>query len=184
MKKHFALILISLLFVGCATYEAKYANKEQAVDISTTKEISHTFFLIGDAGLSPMGEMNPALKIFKEKLSQAPENSTAIFLGDNIYPAGLPDPKDSTLAYRRARNHLDAQLQTVADYKGRVIFIPGNHDWYTEGLIGLKRQEKYVEETIDRKDAFIPEDGCPLEIVDINDDIVVIAMDTEWYLTN
>ncbi len=184
MKKHFVFLIFSLLFIGCATYEAKYSKKEQATDIATTKEISHTFYFIGDAGLSPMGGMNPALRIFKDKLSHASENSTAIFLGDNIYPAGLPDPKDSTLAYRRARNHLDAQLQTVTDYKGRVVFIPGNHDWYTEGLIGLKRQEKYIEQSIDRKDAFIPEDGCPLEVVDINDDVVVIAMDTEWYLTN
>ncbi|WP_373072072.1 metallophosphoesterase [Zeaxanthinibacter enoshimensis] len=184
MKKHLALILLFLTLTGCATYEAKYADKKTAKDVRTTKELSHTFYLIGDAGLSPMGGMNPALKIFKDKVQKADTNSTAIFLGDNIYPAGLPDPQDSTVAFLRAKNHLDAQLATVKDFKGRVIFIPGNHDWYTEGLIGLKRQEVYVEEHINRKDAFVPENGCPLELVEINEDIVVIALDTEWYLTN
>ena len=184
MHKHFTLIAILLLFVNCATYEAKYLNVENAEDKITTKEISHTFYLIGDAGLSPEGGMNPALKIFQEKLKKADTNSTAVFLGDNIYPAGLPNPKDSTVAYFNAKNHLDAQLNTVKDYRGRVIFIPGNHDWYTEGLKGLKRQEEYVEMTLDRKDSFLPENGCPLEKVDINEEVVMIVMDTEWYLTN
>ncbi|MGY8916448.1 MAG: metallophosphoesterase family protein, partial [Flavobacteriales bacterium] len=184
MHKHFTLIAILLLFINCATYEAKYLNAENAEDKITIKEISHTFYLIGDAGLSPKGGMNPALKIFQEKLQKADTNSTAVFLGDNIYPAGLPNPKDSTVAYFNAKNHLDAQLNTVKDYRGRVIFIPGNHDWYTEGLKGLKRQEEYVEMTLDRKDSFLPENGCPLEKVDINDEVMMIVMDTEWYLTN
>lgn len=184
MKKVLVRILPLLLIAGCATYEAKYTDPSKADDVQTRKEISHTFYLIGDAGLSPMGELNPALEIFKKKLQEADSNSTAIFLGDNIYPAGLPDPQDSTLRFLRAKNHLDAQIATVQDYKGRVIFIPGNHDWYTEGLIGLKRQEIYIEETLDRKDSFLPEDGCPIEKVEINEDIVAIVMDTEWYLTN
>ena len=35
----------------------------------------------------------------------------------------------------------------VKDFKGNTIFIPGNHDWYSNGLKGLKRQEKYVTKT-------------------------------------
>lgn len=184
MKKLLVLILPIFLVVGCATYEAKYAEPGKASDVQTDKKISHTFYLIGDAGLSPMDELNPALKIFYERVQKADTNSTAIFLGDNIYPSGLPDPADSTIQFLRAKNHLDAQIATVRDFPGRVIFIPGNHDWYTEGLIGLKRQEIYVEEALDRKNSFLPEDGCPIELVEVNEDIVAIAMDTEWYLTN
>lgn len=184
MNKHFALILLPFLFVACATYEAKYAKPEEAVDVESAQEVSHTFYLIGDAGLSPMGEMNAALKIFREKLNTAPKNSTAIFLGDNIYPSGLPNPKDSTMAFRVALNHLDAQLETVDNYEGRVLFIPGNHDYYTEGLVGLKRQEAYLERNSDQKDVFLPESGCPMEVVEVNADILLIAIDTEWYLTN
>ena len=184
MRKHFALITLVIFLSGCATYHSKYADENGKKDVPTKKKVAHRFYLIGDAGLSPVGEMNPALKLFKKRLNQADKNSTAIFLGDNIYPAGLPDPKDSTIAYRNAINHLDAQINTVRDYKGKVIFIPGNHDWYTEGLVGLKREVNYIERSLDRKDSFVPEDGCPIETVEINDDVVVIAMDTEWYLTN
>tara|TARA_R110000868_G_scaffold125037_2_gene330373 strand:+ start:40953 stop:44678 length:3726 start_codon:yes stop_codon:yes gene_type:complete len=184
MRKHFTLIVILLFFSGCATYHAKYKNLENKEDVLTTKEVSHTFYLIGDAGLSPLGGMNSALKAFKKKLNQADKNSTAIFLGDNIYPAGLPDPIDSTQAFRTAASHLNAQMSTLDNFKGNKFFIPGNHDWYTEGLIGLKREQEYIQARLDSEEVFFPENGCPIKIIDINDDVVVVAIDTEWYLTN
>ena len=184
MPKHFALIaLAALLFTACATYKTKYKEGDGS-DFKPNREVSHTFYLIGDAGLSPMNDMNKALKIFKKRLDQADENSTALFLGDNIYPAGLPDPKDSTAAYLKAKNDLDAQLKTLENFKGKPLFIPGNHDWYTEGLIGLKREQKYIQKALDSKDVFFPEDGCPIETIEVNDKVTIIAIDTEWYLTN
>lgn len=183
MSKHFSLIVI-LLLTGCATYQSKYKNLEDSNDIATSKEVSHTFYLIGDAGLSPLGGMNPVLKSFKKKLNKASENSTTIFLGDNIYPAGLPDPIDSTLAFRTAASHLNAQISTLENYKGRKFFIPGNHDWYTDGLEGLEREQEYIQRKLDSDEVFFPEDGCPVETIEINDDVVVVAIDTEWYMTN
>ncbi|MGB3149776.1 MAG: metallophosphoesterase [Maribacter sp.] len=184
MKKYYAYILLLLLITGCATYKTKYADQKDSKDINLEKEISHTFYLIGDAGLSPIGGMNPALKIFKDKLDGATENSTAIFLGDNIYPAGLPDPQDSTIAYREAKSHLDAQLRTLENFKGQPLFIPGNHDWYTEGLVGLEREEKYIQKMLGDKDVFLPNNGCPIDIVEVSEEVAIIVLDTEWYLTN
>ena len=184
MKKYYSSLLILLFITSCATYSTKYVDEKYAVDVKELKEISHTFYLIGDAGLSPMGSMNPALKIFKNKLDKADKNSTAIFLGDNIYPAGLPDPKDSTVAYLTAKNHLDAQLKTLDDFKGRPLFIPGNHDWYTEGLVGLEREEDYIKKALKHKNPFLPENGCPIDVIEIGDDVAIITIDTEWYLTN
>jgi len=184
IPKHFVLIAVFLFLTGCATYSPKYSNQSEAQDIPTSKEVSHTFYLIGDAGLSPQGEMNKTLKIFKNRLDKADKNSTAIFLGDNIYPAGMPDKKDSTAAYINAKNDLDAQLKTLENYKGKPFFIPGNHDWYTEGLVGLKREQKYIQKKLDSKEVFFPEDGCPMKTIEVNDEIIIIAIDTEWYLTN
>ncbi|MDO6766916.1 MULTISPECIES: metallophosphoesterase [Cellulophaga] len=176
--------MILLIFTGCATYQSKYKNEENKIDKPTTKEISHTFYLMGDAGLSPIGGMNANLKALKKRLNIADKNSTAIFLGDNIYPAGLPDPIDSTMAFRTAASHLNAQVATLENFKGSKFFIPGNHDWYTEGLKGLKREQKYIQRALDSDEVYFPEDGCPIEIIEINDDVVVIAIDTEWYLTD
>lgn len=184
MRKYYFLLGLLFIFTGCATYKAKYSDETAINDVPTTREISQTFYFIGDAGLSPFGELNPALKLFKDILGKADKNSTALFLGDNIYPAGLPDKKDSTKSYITAKNHLDAQLNTLDDFKGNTIFVPGNHDWYNEGLKGLERQQKYIGKKLDSKDVFFPKDGCPIEKIEISDDVVVIAIDTEWYLTN
>ncbi|UOY04820.1 metallophosphoesterase [Muricauda sp. SCSIO 64092] len=182
--KHLYLTLAFILIIsGCATYKPKYADiKAEKLSLDQDDPI-HTFYLIGDAGKSPMGSLNPALKAFQSEVSSAPKNSTAIFLGDNIYPAGLPD-KQNGEAYEIAKNHLDAQLKSVNDFNGQTIFIPGNHDWYAKGLKGLKRQEKYIEDRLKGKDVFLPENGCPLDKVDIGDDIVLITIDTQWYLVD
>ncbi|GGW47062.1 metallophosphoesterase [Arenibacter certesii] len=184
MKKVISIFALLLLLSSCATYESKYKLDKDVTDVPSNKNISHTFYLIGDAGLSPMEGMNPALIAFKNQLNNASNNSTAIFLGDNIYPAGLPDPDKYNQAYLEAKNHLDAQLESLSEFKGNAIFIPGNHDWYSEGLKGLERQQEYIQEKLDSKEVFFPEDGCPIEKIDIDDKIVLIAIDSEWYLTN
>ena len=183
MDKYYVSILLIFILGGCATTRTKYADWEKTHDVPTSKEVSHTLYLIGDAGKSPMGEMNPVLKVLKEKLGAAPKNSTAIFLGDNIYPEGMPAKKEAE-AYHIAKNHLDAQLNTLTEFKGRPIFVPGNHDWYSDGLKGLSRQQKYIEKELDSKKVFFPKDGCPIQKIDVNDDLVIIAIDTEWYLVN
>ena len=180
----FYLSFFILLLASCATYQPKYAEFFSGESIKNNKELTHTFYLIGDAGLSPIGDLNPILKSFKSKLNTATENSTAIFLGDNIYPGGLPDKKEDSIAYLEAVNHIDAQLNTLTNFAGQPIFIPGNHDWYNKGLKGLKRQEKYIEKALNSKEVFFPENGCPIKEIEISEDVVVIAIDTEWYLTN
>jgi len=184
MNRIYLTAFLLLVISSCATYKAKYAEVYSPKLPKNQEEPVHTFYLIGDAGKSPLGGMNDALKAFKKELDVASENSTAIFLGDNIYPAGLPDKKDSTKTYIEAKSHLDAQLKTLENFKGKRVFIPGNHDWYTEGLVGLKRQEKYIEKQLDSKEVFFPENGCPMETIEIGDDLVVITIDTQWFLTN
>ena len=182
MTKHYTVVLILLLLSGCATYQSQYSEPGTANNIKSEKEILHTFYLIGDAGLSPPGEVNAALKGLKTQLDEAGKNSTTIFLGDNIYPSGLPKKSDE--GYGAAKHNLDAQIEIINDFDGNTIFIPGNHDWYNNGLKGLKRQQEYIQKKLDSKDVFFPEDGCPIEKIEIADDIVVIAIDTKWYLAN
>ncbi len=176
---HILLVTYFLLFISCATY-----RPQMMAEANTTpagKEIAHSFYLIGDAGNASAGNSTPALQAFQKAISQAPENSTALFLGDNIYPDGLPKKNDAARAL--AQHRLQVQIDAVKEFKGAAIFIPGNHDWYSDGTYGLKRQEEFVEAALG-KNAFLPKNGCPIEKVDISDDIVLILIDSEWYITN
>jgi len=145
-----------------------------------TSEIIHSFYLIGDAGNSTLKEDSQALKYLKKKIENSTKNSTLIFLGDNVYETGIPKKKSKK--YPLAKRRIEAQTNVAKNFKGNSIFIPGNHDWYN-GLEGLKREEKLVEKALGNK-SFLPQNGCPLEKVDISKDIVLIIIDTHWYLTN
>ncbi|MDJ0645106.1 MAG: metallophosphoesterase [Flavobacteriaceae bacterium] len=173
--------LLILFFLGsCATYGPQYKYSATTSSFPENREVKHTFYLIGDAGNSEQGGTSNALLAFKEALDKASENSTAIFLGDNIYEKGLP--KESSPEYPLAKHRIQVQADVTKDFKGKSIFIPGNHDWYS-GIKGLKRQEKFIEEQLG-KNTFLPEDGCPIDKVHISDDIELILVDSHWYIKN
>jgi len=174
-------LMALLIFNACATFEPQYADKDYLKVELPDKKITHSFYLIGDAGNSPIGSETEALKLFKTELEKASKHSTAIFLGDNIYPNGLPKKSDEGRAF--AEHQLNVQTDAVKGFKGETIFIPGNHDWYNDGLMGLEREENYVKDRLG-KHSFLPQNGCPIEKVDITDDIVLLLIDSEWYLTN
>ncbi len=176
------LFLIALIFNACATYDAQYVNDEVKQNQFPNKEIDKTFYLVGDAGLSPQNGLSDGLKAFQDYISdKKTKGDYTIFLGDNIYPAGLPDKDEK--GRESAENGLNAQIKSVKEFKGKTIFIPGNHDWYSNGLKGLKREEKYIEDALG-KNTFLPENGCPLESIDVSETIQLIIIDTQWYLEN
>lgn len=176
----YATLTFLVFFINaCATYKTQI--NEEASSEFPNKEISHSFYLIGDAGNSPIGSESAGLQAFKAEIKKASKQSTVLFLGDNIYPRGLPEEGGKGREF--AEYQLKIQTDAVKDFKGEAIFIPGNHDWYSGGLKGLKRQEKYIEDALG-KNTFLPEDGCPIEKVEISDDVQMIIVDTEWYLVN
>lgn len=178
--RHIVLGLVVFFFNACATYNAQYNSTNIEVTFPD-KEIAHSFYLIGDGGNSPLGTQTEALKDFKTELSKASNKSTALFLGDNVYPKGMPKKNHEQREF--AEHQLNVQTQATKEFKGLTIFIPGNHDWYSDGLKGLKRQENYIEDILG-KNTFLPENGCPIKKVNISDEIVLIIIDSQWYLTN
>ncbi|GAA3773983.1 metallophosphoesterase [Corallibacter vietnamensis] len=182
LKTIFSLLII-LILNACATYKTQYKQGEDQWrnELHGGKEIEHSFYLIGDAGNSPIGTKTKALQVFEEALNNAQKNSTAFFLGDNIYPKGLP--KEGAKGYEFAKHQLDVQLDAVKNFKGRTIFLPGNHDWYSDGLKGLERQEDYIDDVLG-KNSFLPENGCAIENKTVTDNIELIFVDAKWYITN
>src|SRR5690606_28690283 len=102
-----------------------------------------------------------------------------LFLGDNIYPSGLPQIGHK---YRgAAENMLNAQIKSVENFEGETIFIPGNHEWYAGGVTGVRLEEKYIKDALG-ENSFFPENGCPLKSIDVSETIQMIIIDTQWYL--
>ncbi len=141
----------------------------------------HSIFLIGDAG-EPYE--NPVLDLLKSENEKVGKKGTVIFLGDNIYPKGLP-PTGHPLR-EEAEIAINQQIASVKDFLGNKIFIPGNHDWQrsgSEGINWLQLQEQYVEAALDSTDVWLPSRGCPGPIeIEVDDKITIIIIDTQWFL--
>jgi hypothetical protein len=143
--------------------------------------VSETLFLIGDAG-NPKKGGEPVLMALRQQLERAAGRVTVAFLGDNVYPAGLPAPGHPKLAEMERR--LDDQVDVVREAGVRAVFIPGNHDWRGEdGWEAVRREERRVEARGGPSVSFLPNDGCPgPEVVDVGDRLRLVALDTQWWL--
>lgn len=195
MKQPFATIikLVVLPFVGmgCAANQPFYAEPP-GVARAPADSLLYSVFLIGDTGdPSPSGP-NP-LEMLRVKLLEAGHNSAVVFLGDNLYPNGLPPENAGDRP--AAEDRLMAQLKVLDDYPGRVFFVPGNHDWSTSGKDGLeavRRMETFIESHLDRGNVFQPDSGFPgpvdVKLVDkdtvalLTRDIHLLTLDTQWWL--
>lgn len=180
---NFLLLLSCLtLLQSCATHRAQYnkSNNKSINPIDTdTINAAHTFYLIGDAGNAGDSVTNSTLSNLEKRLRKSDKNSTLLFLGDNIYPVGMPADKNHP-EYESALKKINSQLEITKNFKGRTIFIPGNHDWYS-GIEGLEAEAKTVSYYLN-KDAFLPKDHCPIEEVKINKNTILITIDSQWYL--
>lgn len=182
--KNFSAAIITLLFIySCATNKAQYGKDITATEsenATDTIKIDHTFYLVGDAGNADEEQAQQTLGLLHQKLKKASKKSTLLFLGDNIYPKGFPADKnkgDQALAEKKLNN----QLKLTKGFKGKTIFIPGNHDWYS-GIKGLELQADFITKNLNDKKAFLPRKSCPIEDVKIDSITTLVTIDSEWFL--
>lgn len=197
MNTHRFLIYFSALLLvaafGCSSVET-YVGEEsrgwELQELPQSQEVVYRIYLIGDAGSPSPTRTEPSLKLLKDKLDRESPQSAVVFLGDNLYPAGMPDSVDA--ARPEAERRMLQQLRAVEDFSGKIIFIPGNHGWDNEGAVTLKRQEQFIEDYLERGNVFLPDDGFPgpveIELMDNDDhpglreDIRLVILDTQWWL--
>lgn len=179
---HFSLLFSGLLISSCSTFKPQY-GKNVNMPQEPTGEIqkpAFTFYLIGDAGNSDQTESQQTLSLLKSRIDKADSASALIFLGDNIYPKGMPGKKSDQR--ETAEQKLQNQIDIQKDFKGSAYFIPGNHDWYSN-LKGLNEQEEFVTAQLGKK-SFLPRKGCAIDSKSLGKDITLITVDSQWFLEN
>lgn len=201
-----APLALALAFevAGCV-YAKPYATVPRARQPEPVSEarIDHRLLLVGDAGdVDPAGE--PALQLLRDIVREMPDRTTVVFLGDNIYERGMPDPEPMVLdqaaqaanvllpkvfdSRREAERCLDAQIDAVRGTVARAIFLPGNHDWDPFQPGGWRRvlnQEAFLRErSLANVDvAMLPGGGCPGPVaVPLGETGTLVVLDTQWFL--
>jgi hypothetical protein len=74
MRKHYLLLFFFFIVSRC---------------VAQVDSISQRVFLIGDAG-ELVGNTHPVVDWLKRNVNWDDEKNVAVYLGDNIYPYGLP----------------------------------------------------------------------------------------------
>jgi hypothetical protein len=120
----------------------------------------------------------------KKNVDWNDERNLAIYLGDNIYPLGLP--MEGEPSYREAKKIIDYQMSLTQGKKAQLYFVPGNHDWKNGKLGGWQQvinQVNYINgKELPNVHAW-PLDGCPGPVeVEVSDKVVVVLMDSQWFL--
>lgn len=173
----FPLLVFCVLFVtSCG-----HPQPSEPVPALDPADITYSVFLIGDAGGPP--DHDQVLRALERDLAPIKDRSFVVFLGDNVYPRGLPLPEASDYAEQRAR--LERQIAAVTNAGARGVLVPGNHDWEKSGPGGFEailRQGAAVDELGKGLVALLPEGGCPGPAVRDEGPFRLILLDTEWLL--
>ena len=146
-------------------------------------EIETSLFLIGDAGEQDPREVGAPLDSLTVQASVAPERSLIVFLGDNVYPNGIP--VEGSAEWADARRRLEAQILAVPR-GAHGIFVPGNHDWAEGtpfGLYAVRLEEQAIRSLASGRDVrMLPGNACPGPVtVDVGR-LRMILLDTQWWL--
>ncbi len=175
-----ALTLLSLALAGPPGAPLR-ADGPSAAPSSDFAAGIDTLLLVGDAGAPAADE--PVLRALAAEAARAPERTLVVFLGDNLYPNGLPPVHHPERAEGERR--LAAQADTALGAGARVLFLPGNHDWDgmgKDGLAAVRRQERFLSARSPRL-LFAPGNGCPGPLLlPTVSGVTLAVLDTQWWL--
>ena len=147
------------------------------------EDVVTSLYLIGDAG-KPDSTGEPVLEALRRDLESRSSERVVVFLGDNVYPRGLPAPGQP--GRRSAERYLTAQVQAVTSSGSTGYLIPGNHDWAKHGADGwdaIRRQEAFVDSVSGGRVSLQPGGGCPgPSVADIGPRLRLVLLDSQWWL--
>jgi hypothetical protein len=151
------------------------------VDTDAPGELISRLLLIGDAGHAAAG--STVIAALAQRAADNPARTIVLYLGDNIYTAGMPPVDDELRALSERR--LLAQIDPLRSVGVEVLFVPGNHDWDNAGPDGLGavlRQEAFLREKGTDKMRMAPSGAKPGPACLDRPSLRLIALDTQWWL--
>ncbi|BAX78548.1 BamA/TamA family outer membrane protein [Labilibaculum antarcticum] len=171
------LLYICVLFT-VNTALAQNNNFPEAPDSSM---LDHSIFFMGDVGESAIVDSN--IEMLKSQMDQVGKKGTLVFLGNTISKEYSKEEIEDVDADDPGLVKL---LNSIRDFKGELIFVPGDKEWNQgkqQGWEALMNIETFVEDYLDRGDVFLPSGGCPGPVeIDLTNEVVLLIVDSQWWL--
>lgn len=173
---------VAALLLACAACGGVQRVPTPPVVEAAPELVELSLFLIGDAGAPAPDE--PVLSALRAEIRATPGPTATIFLGDNIYPRGMP-PEGAPMR-PEAERRLKAQLEVATATETPVYFVLGNHDWgymTADGLASALRQGDFIAAHGGTFARLLPDAGCPgPAYVDVGTRVRLVFLDTHWWL--
>lgn len=192
-RRHHRLAALVLVALACAlgaprlrgpsydAHEAPYLAAPPAAVAARVDAPVRRLVLIGDAG-DPQ-PADPTLAALGRWSDAHADRTTVLFLGDNVYPAGLR---------AEARERDEAILrQLLRSTRAHKIFVPGNHDWgRATSPAALLEMQRFLEAHAHLGAELAPRDGCPGPVArelappggELDGGLVLLIVDFHWWL--
>ncbi|MBB6610106.1 metallophosphoesterase [Pontibacter sp. Tf4] len=144
----------------------------------------YSLAMLGDVGAVATNGSDPVLTYFERWQQENAEAGMAVFLGDNLYPVGLPPEGHRHRAMAETR--LQTILNQLQQYNTRCTFLSGNHDWNKgrpDGYQYMLRQEKYIVEALQNPESYLPAHGCPGPVaIQLTEGLLLLVINTQWWV--
>ncbi|MCB1202399.1 MAG: metallophosphoesterase [Leptospiraceae bacterium] len=171
------LICLSQIFCSVSGVYVRSDQIDETRQTGAELQSSQRLILIGDAGKAENEQ--PLWQVLRKTVAENPGNTRVIYLGDNLYEAGLPAPAENDPDYEKYAGVLQTQIDAAAGAR-QIIFVPGNHDWANRKEIGKTRilaQQSYVKA---QQAEFFPANGCPdVHALHLNENNLALFLDSQ-----
>ncbi len=167
----FYLVLSFLLLASCATSKLQTRLDRTIDDTFNQEEVVNTIYVTGNAANNSEATVSVLSKIIAKNASK---EKSVLFMGDNI------DAEDGE--EEKLKKQLDPQIRVAKTTGATPYFLPGNYEWDFNKTKGLETIEDYLKENFEDGDILTPNNGCPLESIELSENIQLIAVDSQWFI--
>lgn len=178
-KTFYKVTLSTLIILGisaCSSYKPQLAD---GINEATpaNKQLVHTFYVAGGFGKAENGvNTSTILQKLQADLQSSDKNSTLLFTGDYISSDYQNEAHNKALLLK--------QIDLSKQFKGKTYFVPGDNEWSSKNTDKIEWVEDYIKDNKLKNIEVEPNNVCPLEYREISDDIDMILIDSQWYISN
>jgi len=132
------------------------------------KTALNSVYVIGNTVAST--QSSPAFEALSARAKATTPMATVLVIGNAGWALSQDHPK--------ATGGQDPLAMFKGDCK---VYILSDASSWDKGLQSVKAQQDYVSAVLHKK-AFQPQDGCPIQKIEINDQLDVLLLDSQWAL--